>query len=453
MTLVRHLLFVAALLLVAALSARWQGAEVGFWVLAAGTCVLAVHHAVNLGRLNHWAALPRQRDLPVGLGAWGSAFDRLGRWVRHDSVERAEVAAELERLHAAVDLVPDGLVVLDRFNHVAWSNRTAQELHGIFGTRRPIDHFVRQPEFIEYLRAGDFSRPVVISLPNAPGRRFALRIHPTDDAYRLLVTRDITEASRLEQMRRDFVANVSHEIRTPLTVVAGFVETLIEMDLPEADRRRYLEMVQRQTATMQRLVEDLLTLATLESATQPPQPHAIAVAPLIEAMVTDMRALSAGRHTFTVAIDTDAGLRGAPNELDSAIRNLLTNAIRYTPEGGRITVSWRLSGGEGLLSVRDTGIGIPAEHLPRLTERFYRVDLGRSRETGSTGLGLAIVKHVLQRHQARLEIDSRVGVGSTFTLRFPASRIVPAGVMGADPNDPQDPDTDVPPPQRPETRA
>ena len=442
-----------SLLLVAALSARWQGAEVGFWVLAAGTCALALHHAVNLGRLNHWAALPRQRDLPVGLGAWGIAFDRLGRWMRHDSVERAEVAAELERLHAAVDLVPDGMVVLDRFNHVAWSNRTAQELHGIFGARRPIDHFVRQPEFIEYLRAGDFSRPVGISLPTAPGRRFALRIHPTDDAYRLLVTRDITEASRLEQMRRDFVANVSHEIRTPLTVVAGFVETLIEMDLPEADRRRYLEMVQRQTATMQRLVEDLLTLATLESATQPPQPHAIAVAPLIEAMVTDMRALSAGRHTFTVAIDTDAGLRGAPTELDSAIRNLLTNAIRYTPEGGRITVSWRLSGGEGLLSVRDTGIGIPAEHLPRLTERFYRVDLGRSRETGSTGLGLAIVKHVLQRHQARLEIDSRIGVGSTFTLRFPASRIVPSGAMAADPNDLQDHDAAAPPPQRHDPRA
>jgi two-component system phosphate regulon sensor histidine kinase PhoR len=249
---------------------------------------------------------------------------------------------------------------------------------------------------------------------------------PTDDAYRLLITRDVTESTRVEQMRRDFVANVSHEIRTPLTVVAGFVETLLEMDLPADERRRCLEMVRRQTGTMQRLVEDLLTLATLEATTLPPATEPVAVEPLLQAVLADVRALSGGRHALVLETASNAGLRGSPTELDSAIRNLLTNAVRYTPDGGTITASWRVIDGEGVISVRDTGIGIAAEHLPRLTERFYRVDRGRSRETGGTGLGLAIVKHVAQRHHARLEIVSRVGAGSTFLLRFPPSRVAPA---------------------------
>jgi two-component system phosphate regulon sensor histidine kinase PhoR len=232
-------------------------------------------------------------------------------------------------------------------------------------------------------------------------------------------------------MRRDFVANVSHEIRTPLTVVAGFVETLLEMDLPEDERRRCLEMARRQTDTMQRLVEDLLTLATLESASQPTDAQTISVEPLLQAMLADVRALSGGRHGFDLKVESKAALRAAPGELDSAVRNLLTNAVRYTPDGGVITVAWKVIDGEGLISVRDTGIGIAPEHVPRLTERFYRIDRGRSRETGGTGLGLAIVKHVAQRHQARLEIASRVGTGSTFTLRFPASRVMPPMTSGS----------------------
>jgi two-component system phosphate regulon sensor histidine kinase PhoR len=427
----RTLLFVGALALAALVLAWLQAPMVAMGVLVVGLALLVGYHAIYLARLHHWAALPRQRELPFGFGSWGHAFDRIGRFMRQDANERTETATELERLHAAVDLLPDGLVVLDRFDHVQWSNRAAQDLHGIFGTRRPIDHFVRQPEFLAYLRDGDFSRSVTMSLPSTPGRRFALKIVPTDEAYRLLVTRDITETSRLEQMRRDFVANVSHEIRTPLTVVAGFVETLLDMELPAEERRRCLEMVQKQTTTMQRLVEDLLTLATLESASLPPEHAAVAVEPLLQAIVADVRALSAGRHQVALRIETDAGLRGAPAELDSAVRNLLTNAVRYTPDGGTITVDWRVIDGEGVLSVRDTGIGIAAEHLPRLTERFYRVERGRSRDTGGTGLGLAIVKHVAQRHHARLDIESRVGHGSTFSLRFPAARLANAASLKA----------------------
>ena len=429
--LLRTLLFVGVLGLAALVLAWLHAPMAAMWVLVAGLAAMLAYHAICLARLHYWAALPRQRELPYGFGSWGHAFDRINRHMRQDTNERAETAAELERLHAAVDLLPDGLVVLDRFDHVQWSNRSAQDLHGIFGTRRPIDHFVRQPEFLAYLRDGDFSRSVTLALPSTPGHCFALKIVPTDDAYRLLITRDITEASRLEQMRRDFVANVSHEIRTPLTVVAGFVETLLDMELSAEERRRCLEMVQKQTATMQRLVEDLLTLATLESTSLPPEHTAMPIEPLLQAVVADVRALSAGRHPIALQIDSDAGLRGAPAELDSAVRNLLTNAVRYTPDGGTITVTWRVVDGEGVLSVRDTGIGIAAEHLPRLTERFYRVDRGRSRDTGGTGLGLAIVKHVAQRHHARLEIESRVGYGSTFALRFPSARIANAASLRA----------------------
>ncbi len=429
--LLRTLLYVGALALAAAALAWLHAPMVAMWVMVAGLATLVTYHAIYLARLHHWAALPRQRELPFGFGSWGHAFDRINRHMRQDTNERAETAAELERLHAAVDLLPDGLVVLDRFDHVQWSNRSAQDLHGIFGTRRPIDHFVRQPEFLAYLRHGDFSRSVSMALPSTPGHRFALKIVPTDDAYRLLITRDITETSRLEQMRRDFVANVSHEIRTPLTVVAGFVETLLDMELSAEERRRCLEMVQKQAATMQRLVEDLLTLATLESTSLPPEHTGVPLEPLLQAVVADVRALSAGRHPIALQIESDAGLRGAPAELDSAVRNLLTNAVRYTPDGGTITVTWRIVEGEGVLSVRDTGIGIAAEHLPRLTERFYRVDRGRSRDTGGTGLGLAIVKHVAQRHHARLEIESRMGYGSTFALRFPSARVATAASFKA----------------------
>lgn len=424
MVVVRSLLIVGVLLLAAAVLGALDFSATAIWVLVTGLCSLIIYDTVYLARLHHWSGLPRNRELPIGIGAWGQTLDRISRFMRQDSLERADTAAELERLHAAVDLLPDGLVVLDRFDHVQWSNRAAQRIHGIFGTRRPIDHFVRQPEFLDYLRANDFSEPVALSLPGQPGRVFAMKIEPTVDAYRLLITRDITEANLLEQVRRDFVANVSHEIRTPLTVVSGFVETLIEIEMPHEEQRRCLELIKRQTVTMERLVEDLLTLSSLESANLKAEANEVAIGLLLQTLVADSRVVSAGRHKIEASIDAVESVMGVSSELDSAIRNLLFNAVRYTPDGGSIAASWRVVNGEGVLAVTDTGIGIAAEHLPRLTERFYRVDRGRSRDTGGTGLGLAIVKHVAQRHQARLEIDSRIGVGSTFRLHFPKSLLI-----------------------------
>lgn len=419
--------FLAGLILLALVIGQLRSSEVAAWVMVGGLLALVAYHAAFLFRLNDWAALPRQRDIPIGFGSWGVAFDRIGRFIRQDAIERNEMSAELERMHAAVDTLPDGLVVLDRYDHVQWSNRSAQALHGIFGRRRPIDHFIRQPEFLEWLHSGQVIEPLMLSLPSAPGRSFVLTIEQTDESTRLLVTRDATEQHRLDQMRRDFVANVSHEIRTPLTVVSGFVETLIDLDLDAQERRNILETVRRQTSTMEQLVEDLLTLASLEHGAGPADEQSIAVPALLERLCADMRVVSGGRHSIKIDVRDAFAVHGALSEIESAVRNLLSNAVRYTPEGGTITAGASLTSTDAVIWVRDTGIGIAPEHLPRLTERFYRVDRGRSRETGGTGLGLAIVKHVAQRHRARIDIQSAPGVGSTFGLVFALNRVTPLG--------------------------
>ena len=425
MTFVRGIIFVAVAMLVAGvLLAVAKPVAAVIWL---GACLLAVSgfHLYHLRALNRWSMLPRQRQLPLGIGSWRGTLDRLGRFTRQEAAEREETNTELERLHAAVDLLPDALVVMDRYNLVQWFNRAAEELHGIVGLRRPIDHFLRQPEFTRYLEAGDFRAPVHMSLPGRPGRIFSVRLVPTPDSWRLLITRDITEQNKLDAMRRDFVANVSHEIRTPLTVVSGYIETLIDLDLPREESLTHLHAARKQAITMQRLLEDLLTLSSLENAANRPQDHEFDLEPLLRGLLADAMTLSAGRHVIELQLDKPVRLRGVPSEIESAVRNLLTNAIRYTPQGGRITMSWSNRQQAARLTVEDTGIGIAPEHLPRLTERFYRVDRGRSRETGGTGLGLAIVKHIAQRHDARLEFDSTLGKGTRFTLVIPPERVLP----------------------------
>lgn len=422
----RTLAYLIAVTLLALAVGALRSSEAAAWVLVIGLLALVLYHAIYLNRLNHWAVLPRQRELPIGFGSWGMAFDRIGRFSRQDAIERNDMGTELERMHAAVDTLPDGLVVLDRFDHVQWSNRAAQQLHGIFGARRPIDHFIRQPEFLEWLHSeASPSAGLQTTLPSAPGRMFLLKIEQTDPSTRLLVTRDVTEPHRLDEMRRDFVANVSHEIRTPLTVVSGFVETLIDLDLPADEQRSILETVRRQTSTMERLVEDLLTLASLEHGAAPSEEQPVAIPSLLERLAADMRVVSGGQHDIQLQVQDSFSIQGALSEIESAVRNLLSNAVRYTPAGGVIIAGARFTSTEALVWVQDTGIGIAAEHLPRLTERFYRVDRGRSRETGGTGLGLAIVKHVAQRHRARLDIQSTPGRGSIFSLNFQRNRARP----------------------------
>jgi two-component system phosphate regulon sensor histidine kinase PhoR len=252
-----------------------------------------------------------------------------------------------------------------------------------------------------------------------------VQLVPFGEGKKLLIGRDITDLERVDAMRRDFIANVSHELRTPLTVVGGFVETLVDApDLSPADNRGYFNLMLDHTRRMQRLLDDLLTLSQLESAEHALKDESVNMEELAQALQTEAESLSRGRHRIALQIESDAGLKGNLQEIRSALGNLVSNAVRYTPEGGVITLAWRERDGEGVFSVTDTGDGIAAEHIPRLTERFYRVDRSRSRETGGTGLGLAIVKHVLTRHGARLDVQSAPGKGSTFSALFPAQRLL-----------------------------
>ncbi len=334
--------------------------------------------------------------------------------------------AEIAQRRQITNAIPDGLFLLDADDRIVWCNQAALVLHSLDAFRdigKPIAQLIRQPEFVAYL--ADDTRPdPVLQIDE---RVLSFRLEASLDGARLLLTRDVTEREQLDRMRRDFVANVSHELRTPLTVVGGYIETLIDLPLPKADEQRYLNLIGAQTGNMQRLVEDLLTLARLENEDLPMEDTVIDLQRLTQDVIADAKALSAGAHTFEAAL-TAASVRGSANELRSAITNLLSNAVRYTPAGGTIKVHLysnghanadvNESGDHIVVEVSDTGAGIAAEHIPRLTERFYRVDRSRSRETGGTGLGLAIVKHVAQRHQARFEIESVVGSGSTFRLRF-----------------------------------
>jgi two-component system phosphate regulon sensor histidine kinase PhoR len=429
---VRTLLFVAAVLTAAIFLHRHIASEVAVGLLAVALLAMGVYHAWFLSRISQWANLPSKRVLPIGWGMWMPLIERLNRFSRNQQDRVTELESELERIHAAVDRLPDGLVVLDRFDHIAWSNQAAEALHGIFGTRRPIDHFIRHTEFNEMLPKRDLAvQKARIDLPTRPGRVFEMQLHQADEGFRLLITRDITEQAKLDAMRSDFVANVSHEIRTPATVISGFAETLLTLELDESARREYLGAILRQSETMGRLVGDLLLISSLERSPDRADEMPIALRGMLAALMDEARALSSGRHTLSLYFDGPSQVLAVPAELESAIRNLLTNAVRYTPERGSIEVDWRVRDDEGWLSIRDTGIGIAAEHLPRLTERFYRVDRSRSRDTGGTGLGLAIVKRIANRHQAQLRIESEAGRGSTFTLCLPARRLLPEPVSSA----------------------
>jgi two-component system phosphate regulon sensor histidine kinase PhoR len=327
---------------------------------------------------------------------------------------------------SGAEALPEGVVVLDAANRIQWANPRAQLHLGIelrHDAGAPIVNLVRQPAFVQYLAVGDFSEPVVVQSQREAGMTLSIQIVPFGMEEKLLMSRDITRLEAVARLRRDFIANVSHELKTPLTVLTGFLETLADMRLEERQRQRYLTLMAEQAQNMQRLVDDLLTLSALESEHSVLLEAEFAIVPLLLQVSADAKALSAGRHEITLNIRDQANVLGSRDELASAFGNLVSNAVRYTPEGGRITLDWRVSADGGEFTVVDTGIGIAAEDIPRLTERFYRVDRSRSRATGGTGLGLAIVKHVLIRHQAELMIASAPQQGSRFAVRLPARRV------------------------------
>ena len=400
----------------------------GWAVLLAGFVLQLVFHFRNFARLDRWSRDPVVDASLEGGGAWDGVFGRLYRHEKDLRTQIAERDREIALLIAAGQALTDGVVLLDAHNQILFCNTMAEAQLGLVvrtDRGQPVVNLVRQPEFVAYLEGNDFSRPLTMRSERGDARVFSVHVIPYAGDRRLMQIKDVTQADRLDQMRRDFVANVSHELRTPLTVLAGFLETLQEIDVDRDEQRRYLGMMADQSRRMESIVQDLLTLSSIESA-PPPDKEPVDMVSLLDKLRRDAEALSGGRHHIIVETDGRGDLRGSESELVSAFGNLVANAIRYTPSGGTVRISWMATPQGAEFAVQDTGIGIDAKHIPRLTERFYRVDRGRSRDAGGTGLGLAIVKHSLSRHQAQLEIKSTPGVGSRFAARFPASRV--AGV-------------------------
>ena len=386
-------------------------------------------HVRNLVKLGYWLESPETRNVPEGEGPWEEIFARLNKMVREHRKERTKRATALHDMELATSALPEGVVSLDNTDHIEWFNPLSEQHLGLDSSRdigQQITYLVRQPEFVEYLAAKDFAEPLFLRGPLKDDLVLSCKLVGYSGNKKLLVTRDITHFEQVETMRRDFVANVSHELLTPLTVVNGFVETMQDMPSLENEMaRRALPMMGEQTLRMTHLVGDLLTLSKLEDRSNVLKEEELDVPAMLSSCYQVGLELSAGKHKIKLELLSDAKLKGCAEELRSAFGNLLSNAIRYTPPGGEIVMRWQVrDDSQPVYSVQDSGIGIPPQHIPRLTERFYRVDSSRSRATGGTGLGLAIVKHIVNRHQAHLEISSAEGKGSNFSIVFPASRRV-----------------------------
>jgi len=390
--------------------------------------VMMAHHAWQLYKLEKWLHDARSETMPEAGGIWGEVFSLLYRMVKQHNQTKLGLSSELQHMEQATAALPEGVAILNEVNRIEWCNPLAQQHFDLDVARdlmQDITYLVRQPEFVEYLQESNFSEPLVMRPSRHDDLVLSIKLIPYGVNKRLLISRDITQLDRIEAMRRDFVANVSHELRTPLTVVNGFVENLQDMpDLSQESARRALQLMAEQTRRMENLVADLLTLSRLENDQSPLLEEAVDMSALLGGVCREGQSLSAGAHTLRLEITSEVKLLGNREELHSAFGNLLSNAIRYTPQGGQIILSWSERGDQPVFSVQDSGIGIAALHIPRLTERFYRVDRSRSRETGGTGLGLAIVKHIAMRHQAKLVVTSDEGKGSIFELVFPGKRAV-----------------------------
>jgi two-component system phosphate regulon sensor histidine kinase PhoR len=391
-----------------------------------GVVTMLLVDAVRGHRLLSWLRGNQLDNAPRDTGLWGELGYRVERAMRDRDRAVARGRLELDQFLSAIEASPNGVLMLDSQEQIVWCNRVAADHFALDpqrDLRQRITNLVRAPAFVAYLQAGRYAEPLVLGTGRAPGT-LSIVVREYGDGMRLVLSLDITERVRSEAMRRDFVANVSHEIRTPLTVLAGFIETMHSLPLTAVERERVLVLMTQQTQRMQTLVADLLTLAQLEGSPRPAPDRWASLDGLLLRVAADAEALSAGRHQLRLKPTTGVELAGIESELLSAVANLVTNAVRYTPDGGEVEVAWRqLDDGSGELTVIDTGLGIAREHIPRLTERFYRVDGSRSRETGGTGLGLSIVKHVMQRHGGELLIQSEVRKGSRFRLVFPAARV------------------------------
>lgn len=427
--LISRFLFIFAL----AIGSAWVSSTIWGYLAGyiAGFIVLGlplIYSYINLARLQKFIALDRVESMPAASGIWEEVLSKLERYIRSMKLQVRTIEKQHERFIQAFQASPNGIIMLDDHDQIEWCNSIAEHFFGILfkrDTQQRVNYLIRRPEFVKYLNDKLFDEPLLIEQmgPNS-NLSLMIQVFPFAENRRLLLAQDVTNLRKAEAMRRDFVANVSHEMRTPLTVMMGFLETVQTLDLEQSQKDHYLDLMMIQGRRMKNLVEDLLTLANLEANSQPAPFTPVSMIAMMSILKEEALALSGNHHVINVEIESSLSILGEERELFSAFSNLISNAIRYTPPEGEIKIVWRVtSEGDGEFLVRDTGPGISSEHLPRLTERFYRVDRSRSRETGGTGLGLAIVKHVATRHQASLLIESNIGSGSIFMLRFPADRI------------------------------
>jgi two-component system phosphate regulon sensor histidine kinase PhoR len=396
-----------------------------FFILVLG---YLLWHLRNLYKLERWYAAGQKEDPPDASGIWGEVFYHTYRLRQKSRSSKAKLANILKRFQKSTSAMPDATVVLNESGEIEWFNKAAKRYLGLKKKKdrgQRVDNLIRYPRFVRLLNSEDFDEPVVIPSPVNHDLLLSVRLVPYARQQILLVARDVTRVQQLEQMRRDFIANISHELKTPLTVMSGYLENIIDDgDYTNGPFGKALQQMQQQASRMGRIVDDLLMLSRLETGENNVPPEPVAVPVIVSSLFEDAEWLAKERgQTLTLDVDYDLWLLGNEKELHSAFSNLVHNAVKYTPEGGEINVRWFHDEEAAYFQVQDNGVGISVDHIPRLTERFYRVDPGRSREQGGTGLGLAIVKHVLNRHEARLKIQSEPGQGSTFTCVFSVKRI------------------------------
>ena len=381
----------------------------------------------NTFKLQDWLA-EQKKDLPDAWGYWGEIFNELHILERKKKKQQKLLSVALSRFKKAAEALPDGVVILSKQNFIEWVNPVASSLLGISYPQdvgQKINNLIRHPDFQRYLIKNNYSKSIIFPAPDNADNTLTMQIIPFGYKQKMIFCRDITHIHKLEEMRTNFVSNVSHEMRSPLTVLSGYLE--IFSDNPPKDEKSFklaIDNMYQQAMRMQRLVTDLLALSKMETA---PVEHTalVDVSTLLIALKENAEILGQDKHqTIILKADENLNLRGNSDELHSLFSNLINNAVRYTPENGNITVSWQILNDEAVFSVSDDGPGIASQHIPRLTERFYRADIDRSRESGGTGLGLAIVKYAVERHDGRMEIRSTLGKGSTFTCYFPNLRFL-----------------------------
>ena len=405
-----------------------------WWGIAGALAIELVRNLVNLHQFDHWLRNRNRRDPPDAGGLWGDLVSQVSRLHRRKQFHKKRLLSLFRELRRSTASMPDGVVALNSANEIVWFNRKAAELLGLkrktdFGLQ--IAGLLRVPEFSRYLAKGDYSAS--LRVPPRVGDATTLEFQgvPYGEGQVFLLVRDVTRQSQLETMRKDFVANASHELRSPLTVISGYLETLALDDTLPDDLRGPIGEMRRQSERMTTIISDLLELSRLEATDEQVVGTPIDVVGLLTLLRKDLSARDAKAHAVELRIESPDGLMGDQGLIHSAFWNLVDNAAKYTPSGGTITLRWWTDDDGGHFAVTDTGPGIAVEHLPRLTERFYRVDPGRARDKGGSGLGLAIVRHVLQKHGGELKIESVEGRGSTFSCHFAPLRLVRESVAKA----------------------